>query len=78
MSAGKGSTPRKMDCGKYAENYERIFGKAEVYICHKCYRIKEWHYIYGMICEECDFDQLVTKCNHLNPTTNGDEISNTI
>ena len=56
MSAGKGSTPRKVDFGKYAANYEKIFGKTtEVYICHKCYRIKEWHHIYGMTCEECDF-----------------------
>ena len=54
MSAGKGSTPRKVDCGKYAANYERIFGKTEVYICPKCYRIKKWHHIYGMICEECE------------------------
>jgi len=72
MSAGKGDTPRKMDNGKYDENYERIFRKNMVYICHKCYRIKEQHYIYGMTCEECDYnnDQLVTKCNHLNETTN--------
>jgi hypothetical protein len=72
MSAGKGSTPRKVDCGKYATNYERIFSKPVVHLCHKCGKEKEWHYIYGMTCEECDFnhDQLVTKCNHLNSTTN--------
>ena len=35
MSAGKGSTPRKVDCGKYAVNYEKIFNKTEVHICRK-------------------------------------------
>jgi hypothetical protein len=35
MSAGKGSTPRKVDCGKYAVNYEKIFSKTEVHICRK-------------------------------------------
>jgi len=70
MSAGKGSTPRKVDCGKYATNHERIFSKPVAHLCHKCGKEKEWHYIYGMTCEECDFnqDQLVTKCNHLNDT----------
>ena len=29
MSAGKGSKPRPVDPKKYAENYERIFGKKE-------------------------------------------------
>jgi len=80
MSAGKGDTPRKMDNGKYATNYERIFRKPVVHLCHKCGKEKESHYIYGMTCEECDYnhDQLVTERNHLNKTTNGDEISNTI
>jgi hypothetical protein len=55
MSAGKGSTPRKVDCGKYAVNYEKIFGKTEVYICHKCYRIKINHYTLGWICEDCEW-----------------------
>lgn len=70
MSAGKGSTPRKVDRGKYATNYERIFSKPVVHLCHKCGKAKEWHYIYGMTCEECDFshDQLVTNCNHLDKT----------
>ena len=27
MSAGKGDKPRPVDAAKYAENYERIFGK---------------------------------------------------
>jgi hypothetical protein len=27
MSAGKGSKPRPVNPAKYAENYERIFGK---------------------------------------------------
>lgn len=63
MSAGKGSTPRKVDCGKYAVNYERIFNKTEVHICHKderiqectCGRIKINHHTLGWICEDCEW-----------------------
>lgn len=56
MSAGKGSTPRKVDCGKYAANYEAIFSKpkSEIIVC-ECGDEKVTHYIYGMICEKCEF-----------------------
>lgn len=56
MSAGKGSTPRKVDCGKYAVNYEAIFSKpkSEIIVC-ECGDEKVIHFIYGMICEKCEF-----------------------
>jgi len=70
MSAGKGDAFRPVNLTQYNQNYERIFNKPMVHLCHKCGKEKEWHCIYGMTCEECDFnhDQLVTNCNHLNKT----------
>jgi len=72
MSAGKGDAFRPVNLTQYNQNYERIFNKPVAHLCHKCGKEKEWHYIYGMTCEECDFkhDQLVTNCNHLDSTTN--------
>jgi hypothetical protein len=51
----KGDTPRKVDFWKYSESYDKIFGKPIKDLCEKCQNAKEQHYIYGLVCEECDF-----------------------